>query len=143
VEDLRIDARLVIPGSELSESFSRASGPGGQHVNKVETAVELRWSVLHSEALSERDRQWLLSRLAAKLTNDGDLIVTAGGTRSQARNREDARERMAALVLAALVRPKPRKKTRPSRGAQQRRIEKKKARGATKRARQKPGDDGG
>lgn len=141
MDDLAIIDRLTIPASELRVSFSRASGPGGQHVNKVETAVELRWSVRESEVLSDADRRWLMRRLQAKLTNDGELIVTAGGNRSQARNRDDARERLAALVRRALERPKPRKKTRPSRAAKERRLAAKKQRGERKKQRRTPADD--
>ena len=142
MDDLRISQALVIPAAELSETFSRASGPGGQNVNKVASKVELRWNLTGSAALSERDRTWLLGRLSASLTASGDLVVKSSLTRDQARNRADARARMADLLRAALRRPRRRIATRPSRGAVERRLTGKKHKGAIKRARtRRPGDE--
>lgn len=138
--DLRINRALVIPAAELSESFSRSSGPGGQNVNKVASKVELRWNLVASGALSERDRAWLVHRLGSSLTASGELVVRASRTRDQARNRAEARERLAEQVRDALVRPRRRVATRPSRGSIERRITGKKRRGDVKRAR-RPVDD--
>jgi ribosome-associated protein len=140
VEDLKVTERLTIPGRELRESFARSGGPGGQHVNKTETKVVLRWAPGTSEVLSDEDRRWIAGRLARKVTGDGDLVVTSDRTRDQTRNREDARRKLAALVRRALERPRPRKKTRPSRGARERRLGEKKRRGRIKEQRRGPAD---
>ena len=131
-----------IPAVELRESFARSSGPGGQNVNKVETKVELRWNPAESAVLPERDREWLLKRLSGRLTTTGDLVVTSSRTRDQLRNREDARDKLAAALRHALERPKLRKRTRPGRKAVERRIQEKKQRGNLKQDRQsRPPDD--
>ena len=135
MDDLPIDDRRVIPARELSVGYARSGGPGGQNVNKVETKVELRWRPATSEALGEADRAWVAKRLASRLTKDGELIVTSSRTRERGRNLEDARDRLAAIVRTALERPKPRRKTRPTRAARERRLGEKKARGATKKDR--------
>ncbi|HTE54887.1 MAG TPA: alternative ribosome rescue aminoacyl-tRNA hydrolase ArfB [Kofleriaceae bacterium] len=140
--DLRITHALGIPDAELSESFSRSTGPGGQNVNKVESKVELRWNPATSAVLGDRDRAYLLERLARSLTASGDLIVRSSRTRDQVRNRADARERLAEIVRAALHRPRRRVATRPSRGSVERRIAGKKRRAGVKRVRaNRPGDD--
>lgn len=141
--DLVIDERRSIPEAELRESFARSGGPGGQAVNKQETKVELRWRPAQTEALSDADRTWLVKRLAGRLTGEGDLVVTSTRTRDQARNRDDARAKLAAIVRDALVRPKTRRATRPSRGARERRLQAKKRQGDKKRGRRAPGDDRG
>jgi ribosome-associated protein len=136
VDHLYVNDRLTIPAAELRESFVRSGGPGGQNVNKVATKVELRWAPADSAALDDGDRERLLRRLGEQLNGAGDLIVTATGTRDQARNRRDARRKLAALVAAALAPPRPRRRpTRPSRGAVERRLEHKKQRGQLKRRR--------
>ncbi len=139
--DLRVTRAIAIPADELSESFSRSAGPGGQNVNKVASKVELRWSPVRSRALGEADRAWLLERLADRITSSGDLVVRSSLTRDQARNRADARERLAELVRAALVRPRKRVKTRPGRGAVERRLKGKKRRGELKQARRTRPDE--
>jgi ribosome-associated protein len=136
--DVSVTDAITIPAAELTWQFARSGGPGGQNVNKVESKVELRWTPEGSRALTgldESTRAWLLSRLAGRLTNDGELIVTSTLTRDQVRNREDAAEKLAGIVRAALVRPKKRKATRPSRGAKERRISAKKRRGEIKKGR--------
>lgn len=126
---------IVIPARELTVSFVRSSGPGGQNVNKVASKVQLRWTPATSTVLTEADRAWVLTRLASKLTSEGDLIVSSGLTRDQGRNRLDAETKLGAIVRAALMRPKTRRKTRPTAAARARRVEEKKARGDAKRRR--------
>jgi ribosome-associated protein len=138
--DLRITTSITIPDDELQVAFSRSGGPGGQNVNKVASKAELRWSPGSSRALSAVDKEWVLRRLAAKLTGDGELIVVSTKTRDQLRNREDAEAKLAELVRAALVRPKVRRATKPSRGAKERRLREKRVRAEVKRGRGR-GDD--
>ncbi len=139
--DLRITDDLSIPSAELTEAFTRSGGPGGQNVNKVSSKAELRWNVRESAVLSDKDREWLVNKLRSRLTNDGEIIITSDRTRDQGRNREDARAKLAMVIRTALERPKPRKKTRPSRGAVERRIQSKKRRSQTKKDRRHREDD--
>jgi ribosome-associated protein len=135
VPDLPVSARLTIPAAELSERFSRSSGPGGQGVNTADSRVELSWDVAGSAVLGPTVRARLLDRLAPRLV-DGTLTVAASEHRAQLDNRRAARERLAALVReAAKPPPKPRRATRPTRGSQERRLASKKRRGETKRGR--------
>jgi ribosome-associated protein len=133
--DIRINDRITIPNRELTVQFARSGGPGGQNVNKVESKVELRWTPAESTAFSGDELTWLLSRLNSRLTIEGELLVTSTLYRDQIRNRADAEEKLAAIVRAALLRPKKRKPTKPSRGATERRIQGKKKRAAIKRDR--------
>jgi ribosome-associated protein len=135
VADIVVTDRVVIPASELELSFVRSSGPGGQNVNKVASKVQLRWRPSTSAALGDADREWVISRLASKLTTEGELIVSSGLTRDQGRNRVDAEAKLADLVRAALVRPKKRRATRPTAAAKARRVDEKKARGEKKKRR--------
>jgi ribosome-associated protein len=138
--DLPVTSRVTIPGDELTERFSRSSGPGGQGVNTTDSRVELVWD-LGDSALPAEVLDRLRRRLGSRLTGD-QLAVAASERRSQLRNREVARERLAGLVARALEPPPPpRRTTRPSRGATERRIEAKKRRSATKRARRSGADD--
>jgi ribosome-associated protein len=132
---LRLTPSIAIPDEELVERFVRASGPGGQNVNKVSTAVELRFDVLNSPSLPDGLRSRLLARRDRRLTDDGVLVILAQRFRTQERNREDARERLAALLQAALKPPKARIATKPSRGAQERRMASKRERATIKRNR--------
>lgn len=116
-------------------SYARSGGPGGQHVNKTSTKVILRWNALGSAALSDADRTLLTKRLASKLTEDGDLVITSEKGRDQLTNVEDAVAKLTATVREAIKRPKPRKKTKPSRGARERRLKEKRQRSETKRQR--------
>ena len=122
MQDIVVTPRVEIPGGELAIAFARSGGPGGQNVNKVASKVELRWNPTTSAALGDEDRAWLVQRLASRLTSDGTLIVTSTATRDQLKNRDDATGKLALIVRAALDRPKPRKATRPSRGAKRRRV---------------------
>ena len=141
-EDLRVASRVVSAGSELEVRTSRSSGPGGQHVNKTETAVELRLDVGPSGSLSNNDRERIVAALAPRLAGaDSTLIVRASSHRSQRRNLEEARERMAALLARALAPRKARRATKPTRGSQKRRLDAKRRRSDIKRQRRKRGED--
>jgi len=141
MRDLTISRSVVIPAHELGWRFSRSSGPGGQSVNTADTRVELSWDVASSAALSPMMRDRALSRLANRLV-DGVLTVTASEHRSQLRNREAALARLAESVRAAIAPPKaPRRRTRPTAAARERRLAEKRRRGAVKRMRQSRPDD--
>ena len=129
---IRINDHISIDEEEIAESFIRSSGPGGQNVNKLATAVQLRFDVRHSSSLPDEVRA-RLERLAGKrLTRDGVLVITAQRHRTQDRNRDDALERLIALIRAAAVRPTPRRPTRPTLGSKIRRLEGKKRRSGIK-----------
>ena len=133
--DLPVSDRVVVPAGALAWRFSRSSGPGGQGVNTADSRVELSVAPLALPGLSEAQRQRLTERLGSRLV-DGVLTIAASEHRQQLRNREAARERMAAVLRAALAPPAPsRRRTRPTRGSQERRIKAKKERGQTKRLR--------
>jgi len=133
---LVVTPTLTIPDDAIEEHFVRASGPGGQNVNKVATAVQLRFDPARA-GLSEDVRDRLRAQAGSRLTDEGVLVIDARSHRTQSQNRDEARERLADLIRRALVRPKRRHKTRPTRAAQQRRVDVKKRRGETKRARER------
>jgi ribosome-associated protein len=130
-----IPTPISIPENEIEERFVRSSGPGGQNVNKVATAVRLRFDVRGSKALPEEVRERLLRLAGRRATGDGVLVIEAGRFRTQERNRRDARERLARLVEKAAEPVARRVKTRPSRAAGERRLEEKRRQGRAKEAR--------
>jgi ribosome-associated protein len=132
---LEIEPGLALPDEELIERFVRSSGPGGQNVNKVATAVELRFDIANSPTLPEPVRERLLAKRDRRLTDEGVLVLSAQRFRTQERNREDARERLAAFIASGLKAPKKRIATRPSRAAKQRRLDEKRGRSTIKKAR--------
>ena len=139
-DDLVINDQLTIAAQELEITASRSSGPGGQHVNKTDTRIQVRWNVTASAALSDVQRARLLRNLASRLTDAGDLLLACDSNRSQRRNREEALQRLAALVREALIPPTPRKKPRPSRAAVEKRLQEKQQRGDVKKGRGKDQD---
>jgi len=132
---MRITANIAIDDNELDEEFVRASGPGGQNVNKVSTAVQLRFNVYASPSLPWDVRARLVKLAGKRINTAGELIITAQRFRTQAQNRADARERLVALVRAAAHPPKPRKKTKPTAASKRRRLDTKRRRGEIKRER--------
>ena len=133
---IRITDRISIDEQELEERFVRASGPGGQNVNKLSTAVQLRFDARRSPSLPD-DMRTRLERLAGKrLTREGVIVIIAQSHRTQERNRQDALDRLVELLRAAAVRPIPRRPTKPTKGSRERRLETKKRRSSIKGLRQ-------
>lgn len=141
---LRITPSIAIPDEELEERFVRSSGPGGQNVNKVSTRMELRLAVSVLGApgrLSERALERFRRLAAGRINREDELVLTSGRFRSQSRNRQACLDVLRALILEARVAPRPRRPTKPSRGAVQRRLREKKARGESKQRRRPPQRD--
>ncbi len=130
-----INEQIRIPEDELRYEFTRAGGPGGQHVNKSSTAVQLYFDVKNSPNLPNAVRNRLIKLAGRRMRDDGVLVINSREHRSQMRNREAATQRLIALIRQATIKPKPRKKTKPSKAAKERRLENKKRRSTTKRNR--------
>src|SRR5215475_3292648 len=133
---IRITNHIAIDESEISESFIRASGPGGQNVNKLSTAVQLRFDVHRSPSLPDGVRARLERLAGRRLTRDGVIVITAQRHRTQERNRADALDRLIELIEQAAIAPVPRRKTRPTKASRERRLEGKKHRASIKGMRQ-------
>jgi ribosome-associated protein len=138
---LIITPDVAIPDEEFEWKFIRSSGPGGQNVNKVASAVQLRFLLPLNTSLPVAARNRLRRMAGQKLIDDGSILISARSERSQEQNRRDALERLAELIRAAMIEPKIRKKTRPTRASKERRIESKKRRGTTKQGRGSRGWD--
>ncbi len=136
-DDLVINNGVTIPADELTYAASRSSGPGGQHVNTRTPASSCAGTPAESRALTDAQRARVLRALASRLTDAGEIILASDAHRSQRRNRDEVRQRLAQLVREALVPPKPRKRTRPTRASKQRRVDEKKKRGQIKKRRGK------
>ncbi len=138
---LAVAPGLRLPRQELEYAASRSGGPGGQHVNTASTRVELWWDIAQSPSLTEDQRGWLLERLASRLDRSGRLRLVSSSSRSQTMNKEEVTDRFCDIIARALIVPKRRKPTKPSRAAKERRLTEKKRRGTVKRERRAPGHD--
>jgi len=132
---LSISQHIIIPEEDLCESFIRSSGPGGQHVNKTSTAVQLRYDISRADYLSEAAKTRLRRLAGSRMNVDGVLLIDASSYRSRERNRQEARQRLATLLRRALEKPKPRQRTQPTMASIRNRLEEKKRRSMLKRQR--------
>jgi ribosome-associated protein len=140
-DPLNVNAHVAIPRAELGVRATRAGGPGGQHVNTSSTRIELTWNVSATAVLTDDEKARVRAALAPRLDADGTVRVVASDTRSQRQNRELAESRLAALIRRALVVPRARKKTKPTRASVERRLTQKRIAGARKRDRRPHSDD--
>ena len=138
---LEVTPNLRIPLAEINFRFVRSSGPGGQHVNKTSTQVELTFDLAHSPSIREDDKLWLMQRLSSRLDREGVMQITAQEHRSQLRNKTEAVRKLVQILSDGLKRPKRRKPTKPTRGAKEARIASKKIHGAKKKARSRRDDE--
>ncbi|HJO75751.1 MAG TPA: alternative ribosome rescue aminoacyl-tRNA hydrolase ArfB [Rhodospirillales bacterium] len=136
---ITITPSIALPKSEIEETFIRSPGPGGQHVNKTESAVQLRFNARKSESLTNAVYLRLKTLAGRRMTRAGVIVITANRFRSQERNRGDALDRLVDLIRRAAVAPKPRRVTKPGRGAKQKRLDAKHKRSDIKKSRGKPG----
>lgn len=135
---IRVTSSISVSEKEIKEEFIHAAGPGGQNVNKVATAVQIRFDARNSPSLPEEVRERLLSLAGKKATDDGVIVIKAKRFRSQDKNRKDAVNRLIALIQKAAVRPAPRRKTKPTAASRERRLEEKRRRGRIKKDRASP-----
>jgi len=138
---LRINAAITIPDSEITLTFVRSDGPGGQNVNKTATAVQLRFDAMHSPSLPEDVCRRLVRLAGRRMTSDGILVIDARRHRTQKQNRQDALERLTSLLQAAVQPPRTRRPTKPSKASRRRRLETKRHRAGLKRSRRSVRDD--
>lgn len=137
-DGIRVNDSVVIPRAELEVRASRSSGAGGQHVNKTSSRIEVEWNIKSSSAITDEQRERLLSRLTSRLSDEGAIRIVASDTRSQLRNREAAERRLGETIAKALIVPKKRKPTRRPRSADEARLSEKKKHSERKRDRQRP-----